>query len=200
MSADPIWLRMDATVSRLRGDALTHAFPGGAGIRDVDITVEAGEIHALVGLNGAGKTTLLRVLLGMLRPDTGTVRIDGHSIDRVDAEAWARVGHNVEQPATCGELDSHAALALAMQHDPDLIVLDEPTTALDARSRILLRESLLRRAHDHGAGVLVSGHRLDEVVRIADRISVIDHGRILGALDPSASEIEREFLAMIDKD
>ena len=57
-------------------------------------------------------------------------------------------------------------LAAALQHRPDLIILDEPTNALDPAGVILLREALLRRAAD-GAGVLVSSHHLDEVARIA---------------------------------
>src|SRR5699024_10766403 len=69
-------------------------------------------------------------------------------------------------------------LAVALQHRPDLLVLDEPTNALDPDGVIRLREALLRRAGD-GAGVLVSSHHLDEVARIADRIQVINHGRIV---------------------
>src|SRR6476646_6413519 len=63
-------------------------------------------------------------------------------------------------------------LAAALQHRPDLIILDEPTNALDPAGVIALREALLRRAAD-GAGVLVSSHHLDEVARIASRISVV---------------------------
>ena len=74
-------------------------------------------------------------------------------------------------------------LAAALQHRPDLIILDEPTNALDPAGIILLREALLRRAAD-GAGVLVSSHHLDEVARIATRISVIADGRMVGTPRP----------------
>jgi ABC-2 type transport system ATP-binding protein len=73
-----------------------------------------------------------------------------------------------------------------------VIVLDEPTNALDPAGVIRLRESLLRRAGD-GAAVLVSSHHLDEVARIADRIVVMNAGRLIGGLDPTTSEIERAF-------
>src|SRR5690606_25332198 len=63
-------------------------------------------------------------------------------------------------------------LAAALQHDPDIIVLDEPTNALDPAGVILLREALVRRA-GAGAGILVSSHHLDEVARVAHRITVI---------------------------
>jgi len=87
-------------------------------------------------------------------------------------------------------------LAAALQHDPDLIVLDEPTNALDPSGVILLREALLHRA-SAGAGVLVSSHHLDEVARIATRISVIADGRMIGTLDPDGIDIERAFFALV---
>jgi len=77
-----------------------------------------------------------------------------------------------------------------------LIVLDEPTNALDPSGVILLREALLRRA-EAGAGILISSHHLDEVARIATRISVIADGRIVGTLDPDGIDIERAFFAMV---
>jgi ABC-2 type transport system ATP-binding protein len=87
-------------------------------------------------------------------------------------------------------------LACALQHHPRLIVLDEPTNALDPEGIVLVRDALRRRA-DAGAGVLVSSHHLDEVARIADRITVVNDGRIVGTLDPSGVELERAFFAMI---
>ena len=87
-------------------------------------------------------------------------------------------------------------LAAALQHNPDLIVLDEPTNALDPSGVILLREALLRRA-SAGDGVLVSSHHLDEVARIATRISVIADGRIIGTLDPDGIDIGRAFFSLV---
>jgi ABC-2 type transport system ATP-binding protein len=229
----------------LRG--VRREFRGGAGVHGVDLAIAAGEIHALVGLNGAGKTTLMRLMLGMLRPDAGEVRIDGVALAELPASAWSRVGHLVEQALAYGELDvrdnlrlaarlhgaSRAAarsmadaateefgltryasvrarrlslgnrqrlgLAAAIQHDPDLIVLDEPTNALDPAGVILVREAVLRRATS-GAGVLVSSHHLDEVARIADRISVMNDGRLIGTLDPTAVDRERAFFALVHAD
>jgi ABC-2 type transport system ATP-binding protein len=213
-------------------------------VRGVDLDVAAGQIHALVGLNGAGKTTLMRLLLGMLRPDSGTVRIDGRPLDEAP---WSRVGHLVETPLAYGELDGrtnlimaarlHGApvqqagtmvdavlaelnlgryarvparrmslgnrqrlgLAAALQHHPDVIVLDEPTNALDPAGVILLREALLARC-GAGAGILVSSHHLDEVARVAHRITVINDGHIAGTLDPAGTDIERAFFALVHAD
>lgn len=90
-------------------------------------------------------------------------------------------------------------LGAALQHHPSLIVLDEPANALDPAGVILLRETLLRRAAD-GAGVLVSSHHLDEVARIAQRIRVLNHGRIIGSLDPDAPDLERTFFGLVRAD
>ncbi|MEV6816515.1 ABC transporter ATP-binding protein [Micromonospora sp. NPDC051296] len=90
-------------------------------------------------------------------------------------------------------------LAAAMQHHPDLIVVDEPTNALDPAGVILLRNALSRRA-EAGAGVLVSSHHLDEVARIAHRISVVNRGRLIGTLDPDATDLERAFFTLVYDD
>lgn len=232
---------------RLDARGLVREFADGAGVHGVDLTIAPGEIHAIVGLNGAGKTTLMRLALGMLRPQSGTVRIDGIEIADAPASVWARVGQLVEHPLAYAELDGrsnlivaarlhgigrsaagelvdraiiefelarHAkvrasrlslgnrqrvGLAAALQHDPALIVLDEPTNALDPAGVILLREALLRRARA-GAGILVSSHHLDEVARIADRITVVNSGRAIGSLDPAGLDLERAFFAMLHAD
>lgn len=90
-------------------------------------------------------------------------------------------------------------LAAALQHRPDLIVLDEPTNALDPAGVILLREALIRAAGS-GAGVLVSSHHLDEVARIAHRISVLNAGRVIGTLSPHGLDIERSFFTLVHAD
>ncbi|MGI9823795.1 ABC transporter ATP-binding protein [Agromyces sp. Marseille-Q5079] len=90
-------------------------------------------------------------------------------------------------------------LAAALQHHPELIVLDEPSSSLDPAGVILLREAILRR-RDAGAGILVSSHHLDEVARIADRITVMNHGRLIGTLDPRTPDLERAFFHAVHAD
>lgn len=87
-------------------------------------------------------------------------------------------------------------LAAALQHHPKLIILDEPTSGLDPAGVIMLREVLLHRLDD-GVGVLVSSHHLDEVARIANRISVINYGRYIGSLEPDAPDLERAFFDLV---
>lgn len=220
----------------------TRVFANGAGVFDLDLDLVPGQVVALVGLNGAGKSTLMRVLLGMLRPDSGEVRLNGYPLAEAPIDDWAQVGHLVEYPLTYPELSARrnlelsarlrriddvdvavdriitelaleqyasrrvralslgnkqrVGLAAALQHDPTIIVLDEPTNSLDPAGVIRLRESLLRRAGE-GAAILVSSHHLDEVARIADRIVVMNAGRLIGDLDPATPEIERAFFEAV---
>lgn len=90
-------------------------------------------------------------------------------------------------------------LAAALLADPSVIILDEPTNGLDPAGVLLIREAIARRAAA-GAAVLVSSHHLDEVARIADRISVINGGRIIGALAPDGADIERSFFQLVYAD
>lgn len=237
----PVVLLELAGVRRTFGDEVA--------VDGLDLTVRAGEIHAIVGLNGAGKSTLMRLALGMLRPDTGTVRVqlgDGGAVEAWGAPArvWAGVGHLVEAPfaypeLTVTEMITAAArlrglprtaaraaahrmlveldlrhwadrstralsmgnrqrlgLACAAVHDPHLLILDEPSTALDPAGVLLVR-TWLQRTREAGTGVLVSSHHLDEVARIADRITVIHRGRAAGTLAPDGVDLERQFFAMV---
>ncbi len=82
----------------------------------VDLVLAAGRVRALVGLNGAGKTTLMRVVLGMLRPDRGSVEILGSPVQTAGPQVWRRCGHLVETPFCYPELTArenlHAAATL----------------------------------------------------------------------------------------
>jgi ABC-2 type transport system ATP-binding protein len=232
------------TDERLRLSGVSRTYGSGAGVHGLDLTVSAGEIHALVGLNGAGKSTVMKLLVGMLQPSAGTIEILGQNLATMHNENWLNVGALIENPLAYGELDGRTnlwlaarlhgvpkgavpavvdtiikeldlsryasvsaakmslgnkqrlGLAAALQHQAKLIVLDEPTNALDPSGVILLREALLRRAAA-GAGILVSSHHLDEVARIATRISVMAEGRLVGTLDPAGIDIERAFFTLV---
>ena len=232
--------------ARIELRRVSRSFRGGAGVRDLDLRVEPGQIHAIVGLNGAGKTTLMRCVFGLLLPDAGTVLLDGVDLRAARAALWERTGHLIEHPLAYGELTARQNLLLtarlrgsgprtpalvdaaiaefgleayrdvrlrrmslgnrhrvglagALQHDPAIVVLDEPTNALDPAGVIRLREALQRRAAV-GAGILVSSHHLDEVSRIADVITVINRGRVIGTLSPGGAELERAFFERLRAD
>jgi ABC-2 type transport system ATP-binding protein len=226
-------------------DGLTRSYGPDRAVDAVDLTVTRGEIHALVGLNGAGKTTLMKILLGMLRPDSGTARLFGEPVGDAGPQVWSQVGHLLETPFGYGELTPtenviaaarlhgmdvssarrHAAemigeltldrwadrrsrvlslgnrqrlaLACALVHRPRVLILDEPTNGLDPMGVLELRRMLLTRSHDGGVGVLVSSHHLDEVARIADRITVMHRGQVIGDLDPGGVDLEHRFFDMV---
>lgn len=228
----------------LVADGVTRIFRGGAGVHEVDLQVRPGEIHALVGLNGAGKTTLMKLLLGMLRPTAGEVRLEGIPLRTMPSASWTGFGHVVEQPLAYGDLTARenlmlsarlhgltgaeasavvdqaitelgleryaevrarrlssgnrqrVGLASALQHRPRVLVLDEPSSTLDPAGVLLLRDALRIRAAA-GAAILVSSHHLDEVARIADRITVLNAGRVIGALDPEIADLEQAFFQRV---
>jgi ABC-2 type transport system ATP-binding protein len=224
---------------------LVRSFGVDRAVDTVDLTVAAGETHALVGLNGAGKTTLMKMLLGMLRPDAGTVLLFGEPVGDAGPQVWSRVGHLLETPFGYGELTptenvivaarlhgvdvssarrqagemigeltldrwadrrsrvlslgnrQRLGLACALVHRPRVLILDEPTNGLDPMGVLELRRMLLSRSHGDGVGVLVSSHHLDEVARIADRITVMHRGRVIGNLDPGGVDLEHRFFDMV---
>lgn len=192
---------------------------------NVDFTVPAGSLTALLGPSGSGKSTLLRSIAGLDRPDSGTVVIRGRDVtdvppqrrgigfvfqhyaafkhltvrdnvafglkirkrpkaeikDKVDnlLEVVGLAGFQTRYPSQLsGGQRQRMALARALAVDPEVLLLDEPFGALDAKVREDLR-AWLRRLHDevHVTTVLVT-HDQSEALDVADRIAVINKGRI----------------------
>jgi len=83
-------------------------------------------------------------------------------------------------------------LASALVHQPAILVLDEPANALDPAGVVFIRD-MLRTAAGRGAAVLVSSHHLDQLARVADRISMLHRGKVVGDLDPGGVDLERQF-------
>ncbi|WP_062467572.1 ABC transporter ATP-binding protein [Demequina maris] len=208
------------------------------------LTVEPGEIHAIIGLNGAGKTTAMKAVVGHTRLDAGEVRLFDVPAAAAGLATLARLGFVIDHPFGYPELSVrdnivHAArlhglprepaaaaasswiarlelgpwaarrarglslgnrqrlgLACVAAHEPDLLVLDEPTNALDPAGVLLLRDVIVAAA-GRGAGVLVSSHHLDEVSRIAHRITVVHAGRVVGTLEPGQADLEHRFFEMV---
>ena len=191
-----------------------------------------GAITTLLGANGSGKTTTLSAAMGLLKPDAGTVRVDGIDV-RADAKAARRrIGwfpdafglyprltarehvryfgrlHGMEGKTleaaiarTLDELDMGAiadrrtegfstgqrmkvALARAMVHSPQNLILDEPTRGLDIMSVRLLRATL-RRLRAEGRAILMSSHVMAEVEDLSDHVVVISAGRVVGTGTPA---------------
>ncbi|MER7006499.1 ABC transporter ATP-binding protein [Dactylosporangium sp. NPDC000555] len=208
---------------------LSYAYGSVHAVEDITLRVTAGEVVAVLGPNGAGKSTMLLMLLGLLPPRTGTVRLFGGSPQK--AAAAGRVGampqaggllprstvgdlltflHRVyAHPMPVAEALDLADLttvagrtverlsggqaqrlrfAMAVIGRPDLLVLDEPTAALDVESRRAFWAAM-RAYAGQGRTVLFSTHYLEEADANADRIVVLDRGRVLA--DGTAAEVKR---------
>jgi ABC-2 type transport system ATP-binding protein len=209
-------------------------------VRDLDLTVRAGEFYALLGPNGAGKTTILRMVAGLLRPDAGAISIFGIDAlaDPVAAKqrmAWvsdepmvydrltpleyldfvaglwqvepARARQSAHELVDWLGLAPHAnelcggfskgmlqkvALAGALVHDPQLIILDEPLTGLDAGSARQVKDVLKQKVAD-GITVIMTTHILEVAERMAERIGVLAGGRLVaeGTLAELRSRVGR---------
>ncbi|TDD93692.1 ABC transporter ATP-binding protein [Actinomadura rubrisoli] len=229
---------MPDQVPAVRLTSITKRFPGVVANRDINLTIERGEVHALCGENGAGKSTLMKILYGMQRPDEGAIEIDGEKAAfRTPADAIARgigmvhqhfkladnltVLENVilgAEPRRRGRIDFGAARAkikemsqaYGLRVDPDVLVetlgvgerqrveilkvlyrgarvliLDEPTAVLVPQEVEELFGNL-RVLRAEGLTVLFISHKLDEVLSVADTISVIRRGTTVATrLDPS---------------
>lgn len=231
--------------SPLATHSLRRHFGAEKAVDGVDLEVAVGEIHAVVGLNGAGKTTLMRLLLGMLRPDSGRARVLGHDAHQAPDHVWSVVGHLIETPFAYPELSvrenvmasallhglpgtrldvveevieafelghwserrastlslgnrQRLGLASALVHRPSVVVLDEPANALDPAGVVFVRDLLTDYA-GRGAAVFVSSHHLDQLARVAHRITVMHRGRIVGALDPGDTDLEQRFFDLVHR-
>lgn len=89
-------------------------------------------------------------------------------------------------------------LASALVHQPSVLVLDEPANALDPAGVVFTRD-LLRAVTERDAAVFVSSHHLDQLARVADRITVMHRGRLVGLLDPHGTDLEQSFFDLVAK-
>ncbi len=190
---------------------LTRRFGAFVAVDQADLTVEAGEIVGVLGANGAGKTTLMRMILGLLAPSSGRVRLFGlppsretrrrigyvpqglglyRDLTAAENLAFAAAAFRVPAAAlpsgtaagTVGHLplgqQRWVAFAAALQHHPDLLVLDEPTSGVAPLTRARLWDRIREQAAG-GVAVLVATHYMDEA-RQADRLILMAAGRVVG--------------------
>jgi ABC-2 type transport system ATP-binding protein len=117
-------------------------------------------------------------------------------IDRViDGFELGRWRHRRSQVLSLGN-KQRLGLASSLIHRPSIVVLDEPANALDPAGVVFIRD-LLRRGAETGTAVLVSSHHLDQLARVADRITMLHRGRIVGTLDPHGVDLERQFFDQV---
>jgi sodium transport system ATP-binding protein len=227
----------------IRVDGLRKAFGSVVAVESVSFEAPDGGVTGLLGPNGAGKTTTLRMIYGLIRPDAGSVHVDGVDVGRDPLGVQSRMGalpdiaglyprltarEHIEyfgrlrglDPATLAEtireqvavlgmadiIDrrvggfSHGertkvAIARALVHRPQNVILDEPTNGLDVMATRAVRE-VIRRQSREGRAVVFSSHVMQEVSALCDRIVVVAHGRVVadGAPDQLRERTGRESL------
>jgi ABC-2 type transport system ATP-binding protein len=132
-------------VQAVRGTELVKRFGATTAVGGLDITIGFGEVRGLLGPNGAGKTTLLRMLFGLVRPDSGTVELLGHTLDHLGGDVLEGVGGFVEEPCFYPYLSGRANLRLMAK-------LDGRRAGPGAIDEALHRVALADRADDRVSG------------------------------------------------
>lgn len=179
-------LRPTAGTARLDGAEVATAGPGVW--RRVGCMIEAQfvypELTVRENLRGAA------LLHGLPRDGIGP------QVDRVIGEfLLGRWEHKRARTLSLGN-KQRLGLAAALLHRPSILILDEPSNALDPAGVVFVRD-LLRDAAADGAAVLVSSHHLDQLARVADRITVLHRGVIVGDLDPGGTDLEERFFSEV---
>jgi ABC-2 type transport system ATP-binding protein len=239
-AATPAVPAVGTAVPALLIDRVNKSFVVGRGrkpvaaIVDVDLRLERGDIHGILGANGSGKSTLIRLISGLLTLDSGRVEVFGLDIERdefkvkrlinrvsVDAAFFKklspmenllfaarlygldgksakrdaldilarlgisakRVGRPVEQMSR--GMQQKVAIARALLTSPTLLLLDEPTTGLDPRSKLDVQTFIEEINRTHDATIVLTTHDLAEAERLCSRITVLNDGRIVTAGTPA---------------
>ncbi len=172
---------------------LTKTYGGRAVVDHLSLAIHPGEIHGFLGLNGAGKTTTIRMLLGMVRPSSGSVRIFGQPVTPRAHAVWSDVGYLVETPYAYPELTVRENLELVRR----LRSLDDPF----AVGRVVERLDLVAYASQR-AGTLSLGNAqrlgLAKALLHEPRLLVLDEPA--NALDPAGVVEVREMLRHLARD
>ncbi|MBN1223069.1 MAG: ABC transporter ATP-binding protein [Candidatus Aminicenantes bacterium] len=188
---------------------------------DISWDVPKGYIMGLIGPNGAGKTTTIKLIMNLIRPESGEIKVFGLDHSHNEKEIKNRIGYVGEEqyfyefrsPDWTGKFVSHfyndwdavkfqnlleefqipskkmirklskgmkvkLSLALAISHNPELIILDEPTSGLDPVIRRDVLDFLQTVTQEGNTSVIISSHITADIARIADYITYMVNGRI----------------------
>ncbi|MER7504636.1 ABC transporter ATP-binding protein [Nonomuraea pusilla] len=210
----------------VRAEGLTKYYRGRRGLEDLTLEIQAGEIFGYLGPNGAGKTTTLRLLVDVIRPTRGAVRVLGG--EPRDPAVRARIGYlpgelalegrerarehlrflgrmrggvpdsRIEELAERLDADlsvpmrklskgnkQKVGLIQAFMHEPEFVILDEPTGGLDP---LVQHEflAMVREVRASGRTVLMSSHVLAEVESVSDRVGIVRAGRLVAVENVAA--------------
>ncbi|MCE6991896.1 ABC transporter ATP-binding protein [Dyadobacter sp. CY323] len=234
----------------LQTNRLTHQFGRtGPVLNGLDLVVPESSIYGFLGPNGAGKTTTLRLILGLIKRQSGDIHLFGKPLDQDRVAILRQVGSLIDSPSFYGHLTAaenltvfqkvyqcpknriyevlelvglsqtgnkkarrfslgmkqRLGIAVAMLHNPALLILDEPTNGLDPNGMIEIRELLKKINREQGISILVSSHLLSEIEKLVTHIGIINHGRLvfqgtLGELmHDQEQSLETIFIDLITK-
>ena len=203
-------------------EGLTRRYGPTVAVDNLQLTVPRGTVLGLLGPNGAGKSTTLRMIIGLLRPTSGTVRVLGLDPFQTPSQVRQQIGYVPETPQIyrwmtvrevvqfcralyAGWKDQQAellldtfqlpagrrvrqlskgmlaklSLVIALAHEPQLLILDEPLSGLDPLARDEFLDGVLLGLCGGERTVVFSSHQLDEVNRLSDSVAVLHAGRLL---------------------
>lgn len=207
------------TIMEVRG---LHTDLGAFRLQDISFSLHEGCITGFIGVNGAGKTTTIKTILGLIRKQSGSVRLFGKDMEQNERELKNRIGivfdegyfyedlsmaemagvlapaySEWDQTGFNAYLDRFGlqrnqkistlskgmrmkfAIALALSHHADLLIMDEPTSGLDPLIRSEIMDILLAFMKQDGKSVFFSTHITSDLDKIADMLILIDKGRII---------------------
>jgi len=201
---------------------LTKVFKELTAVNNLTLNVYKGDVFGFLGPNGAGKSTTIRMLLSLIRPTSGAIKIFGLPLLTHRNDILRRIGAIVEKPDFYGYLSAYRNLeilgsisgcdtskkrimeilelvglekrykskvktyshgmkqrlgiAQALLHNPDLIILDEPTTGLDPQGMKEIRDLIIHLSRDQKKTIFLSSHILYEVELVANRMVILNKG------------------------
>ena len=207
----------------IRVSNLTKHFNDVRAVDDLSFSVNTGEVYGFLGQNGAGKSTTIRMLLTLIKPDSGLIEIFGMDLYKHRSQILSKIGAIIEKPdlykyltaldnlrifanisgvkisekqllqqlervglATRAHskvktysqgMKQRLGIAIALVHDPMLVILDEPTNGLDPQGIADMRNLIIHLSSDLGKTIMVSSHLLAEMELIADSMLIIDKGQ-----------------------
>ena len=208
-------------MSAIQLSRVTKRFGDVVAVRELDLSVESGEIYGFLGPNGAGKSTTINMLLDFVRPTEGTVEVLGEPVETAGADLRERIGvlpegfdvysrlsgrKHIEFAIESKDADDdpeklldrvglgdaadrnaggyskgmrqRLALGMALVGEPELLILDEPSSGLDPGGAKEMREIVEAEA-DRGATVFFSSHVLGQVEAVCDRVGILHEGELV---------------------
>ena len=195
-------------------------------VDNVNLKIQQGEIFGLLGPNGAGKSTAIKMIMGLLKPNSGEIFVEKYNVEKQNLEAKRLLGLVPQELAVfeslsarenvkffgglyglrgkelnqkidqaleftglkdrqrevvskfSGGMKRRLNIACAIVHQPQIIIMDEPTVGIDPQSRNHILDSV-RELNKRGATIIYTSHYMEEVEAVCSRVGIIDHGKLI---------------------